>query len=428
MVPHLVTALSGPLLALEEKLLGANALIERWFRFEWQEHTPPFYCAVDMCNAGYKLASTNCDLFPNSFIHLSDDMLPLAVQAAVSAIEKYCPDAKGLLFIPDHRLSDDSAPNDAYWANVLRVSAILKQTGLDVRYGTIDPDCLQAKTVHLKDGRSLLLEPLSRKGKRVGIGAFDPCAVLLNHPLAGGLPNVLNQLYEQVLLPPLHAASSQRRLSEHWLALDEVAKRFSKAIGIDPWLISPYSAVMHAKGGSDRQGVSAIAVEDLIAKVDSVLKKIKAKYKEHGIKTRPFVTLRADIEAYQTRPLRIDHSGDIHTLLNDDAIPNNGCSLIIQEGLTSIESLDGHEAFPSVLMVDRFVVGGFYQQSIANAAAQAAVIKPLPFSKPCNMPDCGDGSTSAPNRFYAYGVIARLSLLAAALELERTDPDQSQYG
>ena len=113
MVPHLVTALSGPLLALEEKLLGANALIERWFRFEWQEHTPPFYCAVDMCNAGYKLASTNCDLFPNSFIHLSDDMLPLAVQAAVSAIEKYCPDAKGLLFIPDHRLSDDSAPNDA---------------------------------------------------------------------------------------------------------------------------------------------------------------------------------------------------------------------------------------------------------------------------------------------------------------------------
>jgi hypothetical protein len=28
---------------------------------------------------------------------------------------------------------------------------------------------------------------------------------------------------------------------------------------------------------------------------------------------------------------------------------------------------------------------------------------------------------SPPNRFYAYGVVARLALLAAAVELERTD-------
>jgi glutamate--cysteine ligase len=29
---------------------------------------------------------------------------------------------------------------------------------------------------------------------------------------------------------------------------------------------------------------------------------------------------------------------------------------------------------------------------------------------------------AAPNRFYAYGVVARLALLAASLELERTAP------
>jgi len=28
-----------------------------------------------------------------------------------------------------------------------------------------------------------------------------------------------------------------------------------------------------------------------------------------------------------------------------------------------------------------------------------------------------------PNRFYLYGVVARLALLAASLELERTDPN-----
>ena len=37
-------------------------------------------------------------------------------------------------------------------------------------------------------------------------------------------------------------------------------------------------------------------------------------------------------------------------------------------------------------------------------------------------------SEAAANRFYAYGVVARLALLAASIELEKTDPDQSRYG
>ena len=35
--------------------------------------------------------------------------------------------------------------------------------------------------------------------------------------------------------------------------------------------------------------------------------------------------------------------------------------------------------------------------------------------------------TAAPNRFYMYGVVARLALLAASLEMERTDPNPEVY-
>ena len=34
---------------------------------------------------------------------------------------------------------------------------------------------------------------------------------------------------------------------------------------------------------------------------------------------------------------------------------------------------------------------------------------------------------SAPNRFYMYGVIARLAMLAASYELAATDPDAEVY-
>src|ERR1700692_4843959 len=91
MVPHLVTALNGPLLDLERKILDATPSIERWCRLEWQEHTPPFYCSVDLRNAGFKLAPVDTNLFPGGFNNLPVEVLPLDVQAAIASIEKNLP-------------------------------------------------------------------------------------------------------------------------------------------------------------------------------------------------------------------------------------------------------------------------------------------------------------------------------------------------
>ncbi|HNB47435.1 MAG TPA: glutamate--cysteine ligase, partial [Burkholderiaceae bacterium] len=97
MVPHLVTALNGPINELEARILDSMPAIERWFRLEWMEHTPPFYTSADIRNAGFKLAPVDTQLFPDTFNNLTPEMLPLAVQAAMAAIEKICPEAKNLL-------------------------------------------------------------------------------------------------------------------------------------------------------------------------------------------------------------------------------------------------------------------------------------------------------------------------------------------
>ena len=90
MVPHLITALTGPINELEARVLESVPAIERWFRLEWMEHTPPFYTSADLRNAGFKLAPVDTSLFPNSFNNLTPEMLPLAMQAAMAAIEKIC--------------------------------------------------------------------------------------------------------------------------------------------------------------------------------------------------------------------------------------------------------------------------------------------------------------------------------------------------
>jgi glutamate--cysteine ligase len=48
--------------------------------------------------------------------------------------------------------------------------------------------------------------------------------------------------------------------------------------------------------------------------------------------------------------------------------------------------------------------------------------EPLSFDCGCSLPDPGCAPDDAPNRFFAYGVVARLALLAAAVELELSAP------
>ena len=82
---------------------------------------------------------------------------------------------------------------------------------------------------------------------------------------------------------------------------------------------------------------------------------------------------------------------------------------------------------PVVYMVDRFVIGGFYRVHSAKGSdgvlnAPGMHFVPLAFEEGCNTPDHNATPEAQPNRFYAYGVVARLALLAASLELERTAP------
>jgi glutamate--cysteine ligase len=63
-----------------------------------------------------------------------------------------------------------------------------------------------------------------------------------------------------------------------------------------------------------------------------------------------------------------------------------------------------------------------------NLNAPGASLVPLTFAGSSQLPRPGvRPGASAPNRFYMYGVIGRLAMLAASYELEATDPDAESY-
>ena len=430
MVPHLITALNVPINELEQRILDSMPAIERWFRLEWMEHTPPFYSSVDVRNAGFKLAPVATNLFPGGWNNLTPEMLPLAVQAAMAAIEKICPEARNLLVVPENH-----PRNSFYLSSLLQLKRIFHQAGLNVRFGSLNPEIKEPTSLSLPTGETITIEPLIRSDRRLGLKDFDPCTILLNNDLSTGIPGMLEDLEEQYLLPPRHASWSVRRKSRHFKAYEEVSKRFGKLLGIDPWLINPMYAQCDEVNFADGRGM-----ECLTTNVEALLAKVKRKYKEYGINEKPFVIVKADNGSHGMGIMTVRDVRDLPELIektrarmagSDDL--NNVTDVIIQEGVLTNERVNEAVAEPVVYMMDRYVVGGFYRVNAErgvdeNLNAPGSSFVPLAFADNGRLPQAGEKpGSSSPNRFYMYGVIGRLAMLAASYELEATDPDAEVY-
>ena len=178
----------------------------------------------------------------------------------------------------------------------------------------------------------------------------------------------------------------------------------------------------------------------LRSNVDALLTKIRRKYKEYGIQEKPFVVVKADNGTYGMGIMTVRDVKDLDVLnrktRNKMSVIKDGMEVsevIIQEGVLTNERMNDAVAEPVVYMMDRYVVGGFYRVHAErgideNLNAPGASFVPLAFEQSAHTPQPGvKAGASAPNRFYMYGVIGRLAMLAASYELEATDPDAEIY-
>jgi glutamate--cysteine ligase len=418
-VPHLTTAHSGPLHHVEKIILNQVPEIEAWFRLKWKETPPPLTSSVDLRHAGFKLAPVDTNLFPAGFNNLNPEFLPLCIQAAQSVLVEYIPDCTKILILPESHTR-----NKFYLQSLNVLCTILIKAGFVVRIGSLDPELKDPMEVVLDHGETLLIEPLQRQGDRVGLDNFNPCFLMLNNDLSSGVPDILQGL-QQRIRPTAKLGWATRLKSSHFQFFNEVASEFADLVDIDSWLIDPYFSALDGVDFMAQEGVDQLAQE-----VDRILSLISDKYATYGITDRPFVVVKADNGTYGMSVMMV-HDGEELRQLNRKQRTKMSASkgsrkvdrVIIQEGVYTYETMpDGAVAEPVVYMIGQFVVGGFYRVHQGrgideNLNAPGMHFEPLAFAQACNMP-CDDLEVvDCPNRFYVYGVIARLAALAAAREI-----------
>lgn len=418
-VPCLTTAYKGPLHHAEKAILNQVAAIESWFRHQWQLTPAPFTSSVDLRPAGFKLAPIDTNLYPAGFNNLNQDFLPLCIQAAQATLADYLPESKRILLLPESHTR-----NRFYMESLHVLRSILVKSGFIVRIGSLDPEVTTPQKIPLDDGELLLIEPTIRQDDRLGLADFNPCFLVLNNDLSTGVPPILQGLQQQII-PTAKLGWSTRLKSNHFKLLEEVIHEFAAVANIDPWFINPaFTAV------NNIDFMSQDGIDELAKQAEQLLVSIQEKYNIYGINEKPFVVVKADNGTYGMSVMMVYNADELRSMNRKQRTrmaTSKGSQkvdkVIIQEGVYTFETMpDGAVAEPVVYMIGSFVVGGFYRVHQGrgkdeNLNAPGMHFEHLAFAQACNMPNDDLDPVECPNRFYTYGVIARLAALAAAREI-----------
>ncbi|RKZ49162.1 MAG: glutamate--cysteine ligase, partial [Gammaproteobacteria bacterium] len=333
-VPHLTTALTGPLHKVERHLVDHQADIESWFRSQWRITPAPFYASVDLRHAGYKLAPVDTNLFPAGFNNLNPAFEALCIQAVQLAVERLPHQVDRILIVPENHTR-----NLFYLESLATLQEIIAKAGFEVRLGSVMEDMSEPLTVDLESGKSVFLQPLQRSEDKVFVDDFVPELIVLNNDLSSGRPAILESL-QQTVTPGLGLGWSNRLKSVHFRHYQEIAAELGKHIGIDPWFIDPMFRNCGEIDFMQRAGSSCLEKN-----VDALLKEIQQKYDEYDIKCRPYVIVKADSGTYGMGIMTVNSVDDIaelnrkqRTRMSTIKEGQKVSKVIIQEGVYTHET------------------------------------------------------------------------------------------
>lgn len=389
--------------------------VEAWLAAQRRRGEPYFSTSVDLRHSGLRLAPVDTNLFPAGFHNLS----PAAMQRAARFIKRYLednhPGAKRVVIIPENHTR-----NIAYLDNLAALLDVFEHAGVEVKLGSLlavpgEPVVLETHT-----GRKLVEYPMLRDGETPKLeDGFVPELIVLNNDMTSGAPELLERI-RQPVVPPAAVGWWRRRKSVHFTAYRELAQAFGKQFSIDPWLIA---AEFHGCGMVDFK--ERVGLDCLAEGIEKVLASAREKHKQYGIKEEPYVFIKADSGTYGMGIMTAKSPEDIFEInkktRNKMQVVKEGArvsEVIIQEGIATIDTVEGKPAEPMVYMIDGVPVGGMYRVNGQRDAHSNLNATGMEFTGMCDeMEDeCGRWKSVEGCNFRSFGLIAALAALAAPRE------------
>jgi glutamate--cysteine ligase len=394
---------------LKPLVMERQSEIDAWFAGAYSTTEPFFYCSVDLRHSGNKLVPVDTNLFPAGFNNLSTGAKTKATEEIKCLLKRYHPETEKILIVPEGHTR-----NLFYLENLHVLKTLIENAGYIVRLGGLD---IEEKTeLESQSGQKLIIEKLCREGNKVCVGEdrFIPDLVIVNNDLTSGAPEILKDI-DQLVRPPVGMGWYRRSKTTHFDSYAHVVSEFAHSFNIDPWLISTSYHKCGQVNFKEKQGLECVALG-----VERVLRRIRGKYEEYGITDEPYVFIKADSGTYGMG-IMTARSGDEIMEINKKSRKkmstikegSKNTEVIIQEGVPTIDEIDGKVAEPMMYLIGGKSVGCSFRvnenrDSFGNLNAPG-----MEFKNACE----GDEETlGEENLCLVKDMIARLAALAAVRE------------
>jgi glutamate--cysteine ligase len=400
------------LAALRTLLANRSDEITAWMDARRMESGAPFYSSVDLRHAGYKLAPVDTNLFPAGFNKLSSAARQRASLHAKARLNRCTTPIERVLLIPENHTR-----NQGYLDNLAALQAVLKGAGAEVVIGSLAAEAGAPIALTASDGTALLQQPLTRAGSSLRTeSGFVPQLIVLNNDLTSGLPELLRGV-AQPIQPRPSQGWHRRRKSIHFEAYDKLARDFAEAFAIDPWLISSEFHKCGLVNFGERKGLECVAMG-----VEKVLHKVRAHYAEYGITDTPYVYVKSDAGTYGMGIMTVRSGEEMLELNKKNRNKMNvikegvqSTEVVIQEGIPTIDRIDGAPAEPMLYLMDGHAVGGAYRVNRERDGEGNLNATGMEFVGMCDESEQGPAKMLQGD-FGALGLIAELASLAAPRE------------
>tara|TARA_B100000925_G_scaffold290867_1_gene277162 strand:- start:1354 stop:2022 length:669 start_codon:yes stop_codon:yes gene_type:complete len=221
-----------------------------------------------------------------------------------------------------------------------------------------------------------------------------------------------------------------RSKTDHFNYYSDVCTNFSNLLGIDSWLIEPEFRNCGEINFKTKKGEDC-----LIYHAERLLNIVSDKYEKYSINEKPYIMIKADSGTYGMGIISINDISQIKNLnrkqrnkmlsTKGNVLPDR---VILQEGVYSFEetSISNNVAEPVIYSFSNYLIGGFYRthenkKNNESLNSPGMIFQPIPLNDICISPEFSQPIDSQTNKYYVYGVIARLAILAAAKELFNLD-------
>jgi glutamate--cysteine ligase len=373
----------------------------------------PVYTSIDIRESDSKYSPVDNNLYPAGFNNICKKDQMVCQEHFKQALSPICKNIIKVGLIPESHTK-----NLFYLDHLFSLKSILERAGFEVELLTTDSTpfegsdqlklishsghALEINLAHYEQG---VLKTRNHNGH---------CIYLLNNDQSSPLDLPWND-FKVPVVPSPHIGWFRRQKNEHFKCYEMVANQFSQYFSIAPQLIQAKFKAIEGVDFNAKEGLDQIADA-----IDEMQKELP----EH---TNIFV--KASQGTYGMGIMVVQNGDEIRNMNRKDRnkmdIGKNKIKftkVLVQEGVETIIKYDGHPAEVTIYLVNGTPVGGFMRANPERDTKSNLNAKGMVYQKFClsEMKEIGDDQFKQA----VYCVIARLSTLASALEIQNVLADK----